>query len=589
MIKEKNKIILDNNLCILDLYKTYNTSLKEISDLTCYILSLREYTNYIESIIIEKILNDKEIKDKINDPIRIILIEKLMINYSLIKLDEKNKEKELISYFRVISNNISILSQNYSINWNIFNQIFKDLVDNKEYDKCINVINGIKDIKIINNHIDDKTIDTLITSIPVGKILLISNLIKGNKCLINYLLNINKSKDGIKLIKNLQIDRNEYDELFDEISMNNYFVYKINACIDFNFDILLDYGLINESAYNKLMFKLMKKNYIKESDDITNNNFNDSDNILPLNEDDYENYENNENNDNTKEMTPKKKEINNINNFDDLNKFFMNESYEKIIKSKERRYNVLNQIDKEKILCLYYLGNEKNYCLSNRNKKIFDKIFCDISLINFNQIINKYIPEDKYEPHDPSCIAVNIKNQRIVFIDSVKLLNDNYNYFKKSKYIGIDSEWRHSFYANNKENASILQLSSYSEKNIMIVDLIKINEDENFLNLFIEYFKDKKFIGYAFNSSDIDYFNEKLQKMFQQTVIIDLIDIYQHKYLEKAPSLKEMCLKFLGNKLCKYEQCSNWDNRPLKKRQLHYAALDAIVCISLYKKMTNNA
>ena len=122
----------------------------------------------------------------------------------------------------------------------------------------------------------------------------------------------------------------------------------------------------------------------------------------------------------------------------------------------------------------------------------------------------------------------------------------------------------------------------------MIIDLIKIKTDEQFLYSFIECFKDKKFIGYAFNSSDMDYFNEKLQKMFQNTVIIDLIDVYQHKYLEKAPSLKEKRKKFLGNKLCKYEQCSNWDNRPLKKSQLHYAALDAIVCLSLYKKMTNN-
>ena len=578
IFKEKQRMISDNNLYILDFYKTYNTSKKKIANLTYYILSLNPNNNYIESLIIEKILNDKEIKDKIDDTIRILLIEKLMINYSLIKQNEKNREKELISYFRIISNNINILSQNYTINWNIFNTIFKDLIDNKEYDKIINIINSIKDVNVLNKNIDETLIDTLITSIPIGKVLVISDLIKSNSSLINYLLNINKSKDGIKLIKNMQIDRNEYDELFDEISMNNFFVYKINTCIEFNFDILMDFGLINESSYNKLIHKLMKKNYIKESeDDISNNGYNYSDNILPLNEDEYEN---------TKETTPK--EINNINNFEDLNNFFINESNEKSLKAKERRYNTLNQIDKEKILCLYYYGKKKNYYLSYRNKKIFDKIFGDVSLINFNQIINKYIPEDKYEPHDPSCITINVKAQKIVFIDNIKSLNDNYNYFKKSKYIGIDSEWRQSFYANNKESASILQLSNYSEKNIMIIDLIKIKTDEQFLDSFIECFKDKKFIGYAFNSSDMDYFIEKLQKMFQNTVIIDLIDVYQHKYLEKAPSLKEMCQKFLGNKLCKYEQCSNWDNRPLKKSQLHYAALDAIVCLSLYKKMTSN-
>lgn len=577
IIKEKYKNILFQNLCIYELYRTYNTSLKEIYDLTNFILSIN--TNYIESSIIEKILNDKEIKDKIDDNIRILLIEKLMTNYSLLKEYEKNKEKDIISYFRIVSKYINIIPQNYSINWKIMNKIFKDFIDNKEYDKCIYFINGIKDINIINKCIDDKLIDTLITSIPIGKILLISNLIKSNKSLINYILNINRSKDGIKLIKSLQIDRNEYDELFDEISMNNFFIYKINTCIDTSFDILIDYGLINESSYNKLINKLMKKSYINDSEN--NNDSNYLDNSLPLNEDEYEK---------TKEVTPKKN-ISNINNFDDLNKFFLNESNEKITKSKDNKMkqNILNQVDKEKILCLYNFANKKNYYLTNRNKKLFDKIFLDISLINFNLIINKYIPEDKYEPHDPSCLSINIKAQKIVFIDNIKTLNENYNFFKKTKFIGIDSEWRQSFYANNtKESASILQLCNYSEKNIMIIDLIKMREDNQFLELFINNFKDKKFIGYAFNNSDIDQFNESLQKMFQETVIIDLIDIYQHKYLEKAPSLKDMCLKFLGSKLCKYEQCSNWENRPLKKRQLHYAALDAIVCISLYKKMTGN-
>ena len=227
----------------------------------------------------------------------------------------------------------------------------------------------------------------------------------------------------------------------------------------------------------------------------------------------------------------------------------------------------------------------KNYNLTNNNQNLFDKIFNDISLININYF--KYIPEDKYAPHDLSCLSIDIKNQKITFIDNIKSLNDNYKYFKKSKYIGIDSEWKQPFNANNKENASILQLSNYSEKNVMIIDLLKMKNDEQFFNFFEQCFKNKIFIGYAFNKSDIEQFNGKLQKMFKKADIIDLIDIYQLKYLKKAGSLKDMCQEFLGAKLCKYEQCSNWENRPLKKRQLHYAALDAIVCITLYKKMTD--
>ena len=110
-----------------------------------------------------------------------------------------------------------------------------------------------------------------------------------------------------------------------------------------------------------------------------------------------------------------------------------------------------------------------------------------------------------------------------------------------------------------------------------------MKNDKEFFEVFKTNFKEKIFIGYAFNKSDIDQFFDELQEMFKDTEIVDLIEIYQNKYLEKAPSLKIMCEKILGKKMCKYEQCSYWENRPLKKSQLHYAALDAVICVTLYK------
>ena len=573
IIKERNKNYFEQNLCVYELYNTYNSTLKDLYNLTDYLMSYN--LNWVQPTTIEKIINDIEIINKIDDNIRNILIEKLMINYSLKKEKEKNKEKEILSYYRIISNNITLLSTNYYINWNEINEIFKYYIEKKEYDKSISLLNSIKNIDIINNYISDNLIYTLATSIPIGKIGLISFIIKTNKNLINYLLNSNTIKDGLKLIKILQLNNNEYDSLYDEISLNNFFQYKINLCIEDSFDILIDYGLINEDVYNKLIYKLMKKTYQYNSNNI-NNSF-ENDNSIALNEDDDEKINESE----------QENDISEKNNFSKLNEFFIKESKETNIKSLNKKLtkDILTQKDKEKILSLYHFGNMKNYNLTNNNQNLFDKIFNDISLININYF--KYIPEDKYEPHDLSCLSIDIKNQKITFIDNIKSLNDNYKYFKKSKYIGIDSEWKQPFNANNKENASILQLSNYSEKNVMIIDLLKMKNDEQFFNFFEQCFKNKIFIGYAFNKSDIEQFNGKLQKMFKKADIIDLIDIYQLKYLKKAGSLKDMCQEFLGAKLCKYEQCSNWENRPLKKRQLHYAALDAIVCITLYKKMTD--
>jgi hypothetical protein len=82
----------EQNICVYELYNTYNTSMKEISNLTDYLLSYN--SNWIQPSTVEKIINDIDIKNKMDDKIKRILIEELMINYSLKKEKDNNKEKE---------------------------------------------------------------------------------------------------------------------------------------------------------------------------------------------------------------------------------------------------------------------------------------------------------------------------------------------------------------------------------------------------------------------------------------------------------------------------------------------------------------
>ena len=144
------------------------------------------------------------------------------------------------------------------------------------------------------------------------------------------------------------------------------------------------------------------------------------------------------------------------------------------------------------------------------------------------------------------------------------------------------------FYARNKEFCSIIQLANFDEKNVMILDMLKLTKEKEFVEMFEKYLGNKIFVGYAFDSSDFEHFSTGIQNVFKKVMMIDLRDLYQYKYLKKAKGLKYMCNEVLGVDLCKYEQCSFWENRPLKDSQIHYAAIDALVCVSLYKKIINN-
>ncbi|CAD8072257.1 unnamed protein product [Paramecium primaurelia] len=67
--------------------------------------------------------------------------------------------------------------------------------------------------------------------------------------------------------------------------------------------------------------------------------------------------------------------------------------------------------------------------------------------------------------------------------------------------------------------------------------------------------------------------------------MIELSQLFKMKFPEeKKTNLSFQCSKLLGKELDKVEQISNWQKRPLRNAQIHYAALDAFICLHLYNQ-----
>ena len=203
-------------------------------------------------------------------------------------------------------------------------------------------------------------------------------------------------------------------------------------------------------------------------------------------------------------------------------------------------------------------------------------------LLNYN---------DFFGPHTKDCLSFTRDEINVIFLNNIndlKLYGEKYFKNSENEYIGFDSEWVGKINCKEKDETAILQLSDYAGKNILILDMINLPKDINFVNIFKDIFTKKKFIGFDIIDDLLNLPNDIMIHLKEKNELIDLRKLYRISTLEGNKSFSDICAEFFGKPLCKNEQCSNWEIRPLRESQLHYAALDAIYCCLLHKKIIEN-
>jgi len=147
----------------------------------------------------------------------------------------------------------------------------------------------------------------------------------------------------------------------------------------------------------------------------------------------------------------------------------------------------------------------------------------------------------------------------------------------RSRMLGFDTETRPSFKKGESHPTALVQLSNYEHAFLFRISemsmppsLRRILEDRHIVKIGQDVGPDLKAL--------------KKEHKVEGRGFVDLLDI--SKRLECSPrGVKAMAAHFLGFRVSKAAQTTNWEARVLTEKQKVYAATDAWVCLAVYRKI----
>eukprot|EP01017_Pseudomicrothorax_dubius_P013565 TRINITY_DN1602_c0_g2_i5.p1 TRINITY_DN1602_c0_g2~~TRINITY_DN1602_c0_g2_i5.p1 ORF type:complete len:685 (+),score=121.74 TRINITY_DN1602_c0_g2_i5:190-2244(+) len=157
-----------------------------------------------------------------------------------------------------------------------------------------------------------------------------------------------------------------------------------------------------------------------------------------------------------------------------------------------------------------------------------------------------------------------------------------------SKMVGIDTEFGVSTSTFDQGKIALIQISSPTTT--YLFDTVLLAKDPRFCKFIVDLFSNGDIlkISHGFSSDSLVLLRTLTIPDMIGRNFCDLMDMYKElDPSQKQPSLAFLCdqPELIGKRLSKGEQMSGWENRPLRKAQIHYAAIDSYVLIELFKMM----
>ncbi|CAI2385260.1 unnamed protein product [Moneuplotes crassus] len=166
---------------------------------------------------------------------------------------------------------------------------------------------------------------------------------------------------------------------------------------------------------------------------------------------------------------------------------------------------------------------------------------------------------------------------------------------ESAEILGIDCEWRPPITRFDAKGVALIQIAS--REVVFLIDIIALKDsaklDQILTKIFtsettivgMDFRNDMKEIGLRIRGpTNITEEEEKIQEGFWQRIhnFYDISTVFKNYSNQKSSKLSDIAESLLHKKICKGEQISNWERRPLRKSQMHYAAVDAYILIQLF-------
>ncbi len=146
-----------------------------------------------------------------------------------------------------------------------------------------------------------------------------------------------------------------------------------------------------------------------------------------------------------------------------------------------------------------------------------------------------------------------------------------------AKMVGFDTETKPTFRKGQINPIALLQFALNGKSFIFRVHKTGVPQE------LVDFLSDPAIakIGVAL---DDDFVQLRRQVDFEPQNIVDLNKLAPQLGVENI-GVRNLSGIFLGGRVSKNQQTSNWENPELTKSQLNYAATDAWVCLKIYQKM----